>query len=267
MSGPRLGADQPYERVPVPSWRCSDLLSQLRHGFFSRLGGVSGGCYASLNCGLGTRDDPVSVQENRRRVAEQIGVDECALRTPYQEHGRRVSILDGSEASSWRAPCDGLATRHQGIVLGIVTADCAPILFADRGNGVIGAAHAGWRGALAGIVDTTLEAMASLGASGPVEAVIGPCIGRDSYQVGPELRDEFLTQSRDNARFFRISAGDRFLFDLSSYVGSCLRRRGVIFDMIMVDTYRDASFFSYRRSCHERAGDYGRMLSVITLAA
>lgn len=241
-----------------------------RHGFFTRAGGVSDGLYASLNCGLGSRDRTARVIENRRRACLALNAAPAALATPYQVHGTNVLTLETPFAQGVRPEADGLVTRHPGIVLGILTADCAPILLADRETGVIGAAHAGWRGALAGIAEATVAAMVALGARRErIAAAIGPTIGFDSYEVGPEFPAPFLEQDRRCDRFFKPSARARhWLFDLIGYVESRLAKAGLdAVEALGHDTRTDAErFFSYRRATLAGEPDYGRQLSAIVLA-
>ena len=211
----------------------------LRHGFFSRQGGVSQGLFASLNCGLGSGDAAEAVRENRARALRQLDL-----------------------------PAAPLVTDRRGIALGVVTADCAPILFADAQAAVVGAAHAGWKGALAGVVGSTVTAMEALGAKrGRIAAAVGPCIGWDSYEVGPEFPLPFLAQSAGNARFFKPGRGDRQLFDLKAYVAWRLAEAGVgTLAVEPADTWaEEARFFSYRRATQRREPDYGRLLSAIAL--
>ncbi len=243
-------------------------LDGVRHGFFTREGGVSRGVYESLNCGLGSRDDRALVLENRRRAAERLGCPPGRLATLHQVHGARAVRLagpGGPEAAPVRA--DGMVSDRPGVVLGVLTADCVPVLLADPRNGVVGAAHAGWKGALGGIVESTVAAMVSLGArAGSVVAAVGPCIGRGSYRVGPEFRERFVAADAADARHFRV-AGDRHLFDLPGYVLGRLERAGVGgISALGRDTYAEETlFFSYRRACHRGEDDYGRCLSAIVL--
>ncbi len=175
----------------------------LRHGFFTRAGGVGDGVYASLNCGFGADDAPARVTENRRRALAALGLDRASLCTAYQCHSNRCVVVETPWPREAAPKADALATRRAGIALGILTADCAPVLFADAEAGVIGAAHAGWRGALDGILEATLAAMTGLGAEpARVIAVLGPCIGARSYEVGPEFRERFVAAAPANAALF-----------------------------------------------------------------
>ncbi len=241
----------------------------VRHAFFTREGGVSGGLYQSLNCGFGSDDDPANVAENRRRVCGALDVSAKALVTPYQVHGTNVVVV-GQPWSHDAAPrADGMVTCVPGIALGILTADCAPVLFADRDAGVIGACHAGWRGALDGIIDATLTAMNGLGARrSHICAAIGPCIAQISYQVGPEFRDRFLAADADNDEFFEGDDEGRYRFDLPGFVFERLNRAEIAdASWIELDScIEDQRLFSYRRSTHKGEADFGRGLSAIVLA-
>lgn len=243
----------------------------IRHAFFTRRGGVSKGIYTSLNCGPGSHDDPNDVAANRARAMAALDMPAEALVTCYQIHSTDVITVNALPGTGEWPRGDALVTASTGVALGVSTADCAPILFADPHDRIIGAAHAGWRGALAGVMDTTVEAMIELGARADnITAAVGPCIGRESYEVGPEFPTPFLEQDQGNALFF--SAAERtghFMFDLSGYVSSRLARLGLGEVLRLdADTCKDeANFFSYRRSCHREQGDYGRMLSVITLGS
>ncbi len=244
-------------------------LDGVQHRFFTRHGGVSEGLYSSLNCGYGSADPPDNVRENRRRVAAQFDLGEPDLVTVHQIHSTDVLTVGETRWSSPGAPkADGLVTDRPGVVLGVLAADCAPVLFADGAAGVIGAAHAGWKGALSGVADSTIAAMEKLGARRDrVRAVIGPCIGRDSYEVGPEFPAPFLAQDEANAAFFRAAPrAGHFLFDLAGYLLHRLTLAGVAARATGHDTLtgRD-DFFSYRRNTLQGVRDYGRGLSAIAL--
>jgi len=240
----------------------------LRHGFFSRQGGVSQGLFASLNCGLGSGDAAEAVRENRARALRQLDLTEAPLVTCFQVHSPTAVTVAEPWPEAERPRADALVTDRRGVALGVVTADCAPILFADPKAGVVGAAHAGWKGALAGVVGSTVTAMEALGAKrGRIAAAVGPCIGWDSYEVGPEFPLPFLAQSAGNARFFKPGQGDRQLFDLKAYAAWRLAEAGVgTLAVEPADTWaEEARFFSYRRSTQRREPDYGRLLSAIAL--
>ena len=251
----------------------ADLLADLphvRHGFFTREGGVSGGIFASLNCGYGSGDDREAVAANRDIAARKLGRAGSELVTGYQVHGTDIAHVEAVWRPSAQPRIDGMVTDRTGVVLGILTADCAPVLLADAGSGVIGAAHAGWKGAFSGVVEATIAAMERLGAErGRIRAAIGPCIGRDSYEVGPEFRDRFLAADPVDARWFRPSPRDgHALFDLAGYLAARLGKLGLAgVTTTGGDTLADESrFFSYRRACLAGGADYGRMVSAITLA-
>jgi purine-nucleoside/S-methyl-5'-thioadenosine phosphorylase / adenosine deaminase len=240
----------------------------IAHGFFSRAGGVSRGLYASLNCGFGSSDDPLSVAENRRRALARLESSAHALVTAYQVHSADIAIVEQPWTRDHAPKVDGMVTRRPGIALGILTADCAPILFADDGVGVIGAAHAGWRGALAGVAEATVAAMIGLGArAGAIRAVIGPCIGPESYEVGPDFPQAFLAHSRAAGRFFVDAARPgHHRFDLPGYLAWRLGESGLASIRHLVhDTAADDDFFSYRRATLKGEADYGREISVILL--
>jgi YfiH family protein len=244
-------------------------LDGVQHRFFTRRGGVSAGLYSSLNCGYGSGDRPDNVRENRRRVAAQFDLAEPDLLTVHQIHSTDVLTVADRRWTSPGAPkADGLVTDRPGVVLGVLAADCAPVLLADARSGVIGAAHAGWKGALGGIVEATIAAMERLGAKRDnVCAAIGPCIGRDSYEVGPEFPAPFLAQDAANAAFFRKAPrAGHFLFDLPGYLAHRIAEAGVAVSATGHDTLSASDdFFSYRRNTLEGVRDYGRGLSAITL--
>lgn len=240
----------------------------LRHAFFTREGGVSEGRYASLNCGLGSDDEPERVRENRARAMARIGLPAEALITARQVHSSRAAVVE-DEWGAERPQVDGLATCKPGLALGILTADCAPVLFADAEAGVIGAAHAGWRGAKGGVLEATLAAMETLGARrAAIAAAVGPCIRRDSYEVTADFRQVFVADEPESTSLFASGRRPgRFLFDLAGYVAGRLQRIGIAAPVVLPhDTCADAAhFFSYRRVTLDGGGDYGRQLSTIAL--
>lgn len=251
----------------------SDLLSAavgLRHGFFSRHGGVSDGLYDSLNCGYGSSDNPSNVTINRERALIALGEQPENLVTAYQVHSPIAVCVERPWKEGDAPGADALVTNRPGITLGILTADCAPVLLVDETGGVIGAAHAGWRGALTGILESTIEAMTNLGAHpSRIAAAIGPCIGFNSYEVGREFPDPFLAENQADAVYFRDAPRpDHFQFDLVGYVARRLHDAGISsVDRLACDTFaEEASFFSYRRALHRAEEDYGRLLSAISLA-
>ncbi len=244
---------------------------RLRHGFFTRQGGVSGGVYRSLNCGPGSGDDPDHVAANRARALKELGGDGSALVTAHQIHSAEAVVVEAPWTPAQAPRADGLVTARPGIALGVLAADCVPVLFADAANRVIGAAHAGWKGALGGILEATVEAMAGLGAdTAAITAAVGPCIGFESYEVGPEFRATFLAAAAANEVFFGPSTRPgHFQFDLAGYVFSRLSGMGLgLAESVPGDTCADETrFFSYRRATHRGEADYGRALSAIMLQA
>jgi len=249
----------------------SDVLSAipgLRHAFFTREGGVSDGIYAGLNGGLGSNDVAANVQENRRRMAERIGVAPENFLSLHQIHSPDVVVATGPWGSPARPKADAIVTRTPDLAIGVTTADCGPVLFADPSHRVIGAAHAGWKGALTGVLEATLSAMETLGAArGHIVAAIGPMIRQPSYEVGAEFVERFLSSAPDNATFFLPSAREgHAMFDLAGFIRMRLEKAGVLLiDDLGLDTYADERFFSYRRSVHRNEPDYGRHVHAIVL--
>ena len=242
----------------------SDLLAPFRHGFFTRKGGSSSGIFAGLNCGPGSSDQSSAVAMNRARVAKELGVANDALISVHQVHSPDVVTIESADQT--RPKADAMVTATPGLALGILTADCQPVLFADRAAGVVGAAHAGWKGALNGVLEATLDAMEALGATrANIAAVIGPCISQRAYEVGPEFLDVFVGNDPENARFFANGQGDRYQFDLPGFGLLRLRRAGVgRAEWTRHCTYTDTErFFSYRRTSHAGEADYGRLISAI----
>ncbi len=244
-------------------------LGGVQHCFFTRRGGVSAGLYSSLNCGYGSGDSPDNVRENRRRVAETFDLPEADLLTVHQIHSTEVLTVGGERWTSPGAPkADALVTDRPGVVLGVLAADCAPVLLADPQARVIGAAHAGWKGALGGVVETAVAAMERLGARRErVVAAIGPCIGSASYEVGPEFPAPFLAQDAANGAFFRAAQrAGHFMFDLPGYLLRRIAETGVSVTSTGHDTLAGTEdFFSYRRNTLDGVRDYGRGLSAIAL--
>lgn len=246
----------------------SDLLAGVPHGFLSRRGGVSRGEVAGLNCGLGSGDEPADVAENRRRAAEAV-LPGARLVSVYQVHSPRCVIVSEPWGDDARPEADALVTDRPNLLLGIVTADCAPVLLADRKAGVVGAAHAGWKGALAGVTDETIAAMESLGARREeIVAAIGPCIAQPSYEVGEGFADRFLAEDAGNSRFFAPGRAGHLHFDLESYVAHRLESQGIAaVAKLGLDTYpAEERFYSFRRATHRHEPAYGRQLSLIGLA-
>lgn len=244
-------------------------LPGLTHGFFTRLGGVSEGVYASLNGGVGSADEQDAVTENRGRIAAALGVAPDHLAVPYQVHSPDAVAISEVWPPGARPRCDALVTATRGLALGVTGADCGMILFADPRASVIGAAHAGWKGALAGVVEATVAAMERLGASrGDIAAALGPCIGPRSYEVGPEFVTALADTDEDGARYFTPSARNgHSMFDLNAYIAARAARAGVgRFEDLQLDTYADERrFFSYRRATHRKEPDYGRLVSAIVM--
>lgn len=236
------------------------------HGFFTRLGGVSEGPYASLNCSISSRDDRAAVLENRARAACALGVDPAGLVGLTQVHGADVVAVKVVWAPGEGPRADAAVTDRRGIALGIVTADCAPVLFADAGTGVIGAAHAGWRGAVAGVLEATLAAMAALGAR-RIVAAVGPCIGQASYEVAADLREAVLARDVSDVRFFAEGVREgHWQFDLAGYCAARLAAAGADVRMMGLDTLADETrFFSHRRRTLAGGGPIGHQISVIAL--
>ena len=239
------------------------------HGFFTRRGGVSAGVYASLNGGAGSRDAPEAVAENRARIAVALGVAPERLAVPYQVHSPDAVAISEHWAPNSRPRCDGIVTATPGLALGVTGADCGMILFADSRARVVGAAHAGWKGALTGVIEATVAAMERLGAKREaIAAALGPCIAQGSYEVGPEFVAAFAGAGEDTRRFFVASrCVGRSMFDLNGYIAERAVRAGVgRFEDLRLDTYADEDrFFSYRRTTHRKEHDYGRLVSAIVL--
>ena len=243
-----------------------DALTPLQHGFFSRVGGASSGVFEGLNCGFGSSDQHDIVAINRARVADAMGVAPDHMVGVHQIHS--PDVITVTAATTDRPKADAMVTATSGIVLSVLTADCQPVLFADTNAGVIGAAHAGWGGAIGGVLENTLTAMEALGANrANTTAVIGPSISQRAYEVGPEFMDRFLDDDPDTARFFAQGAGDRLQFDLPGFGIWRLRNAGVgDAHWTRHCTYSDpARFYSYRRSVHAKEADYGRLIATIRL--
>ena len=249
----------------------SPLLSAvpgLRHAFFTREGGISDGIYQSLNGGLGSNDDPAKVAENRRRMAEQVGVEPQHFLSVHQTHSPDVVVASGPWQSTSRPLADAIVTRTEGLAIGASAAACGPILLADPRARVIGAAHAGWKGALTGILEATVDAMEKLGAErSGIVAAIGPLIRQRSYEVGNEFVERFIEADAENALFFLPAARENHaMFDLAGFIRMRLENAGVLMiDDVGVDTYSDQRFYSYRRSVHRGEPDYGRHVHAIVL--
>ncbi|NUH65808.1 peptidoglycan editing factor PgeF [Sulfitobacter sp. S0837] len=244
----------------------SDALSPFRHGFFTRRGGASSGVFAGLNCGTGSSDQSEIVSINRARVAEAMDVAPDHLVGVHQVHS--ATVVTATAPSEDKPRADALVTRTPGLALSVLTADCQPVLFGDAEAGVIGAAHAGWRGALDGVLDATVDAMVDLGAQRErITAVIGPTISQRAYEVGPEFMDNFLNEDPTFARYFAQGDEDRLLFDLPGFGLNRLRAAGVGHaEWTRHCTYSDPQrFYSYRRTTHAKEADYGRLIAAIAL--
>ncbi|MBW3558560.1 MAG: peptidoglycan editing factor PgeF [Proteobacteria bacterium] len=256
--------------LPVLTSPLLDALPGVRHAFFTREGGVSTGVYASLNLGRGSRDDPAAVAENRRRAAAHLAVEEPALLACYQVHSAEAVQADRAWGEA-RPEADAVVTGAPGLACGALSADCAPILMVDPQAGVVGAAHAGWKGALSGVVLSAVNAMTRLGAdTDRIVAVVGPCIGPDSYEVGPEFHARFQAEIPLAGRFFRPARSpDKRLFDLPAFVLQRLAEAGVArAEWIGADTLTDERrFFSNRRAVQRGDPDYGRLMSAIVLTS
>ncbi|GBQ32529.1 peptidoglycan editing factor PgeF [Gluconacetobacter sacchari] len=246
------------------------LLGDVPHGFFTRIGGVSQGPYASLNCSTRSGDDPAALAENRRRVARAVGMEPAHLLGVTQVHGDGVATVTAPWPVGQGPAADAMVTAVPGLALGVITADCGPVLFASADGAVVGAAHAGWRGAVGGVLEATLAAMAALGApASTVRAVVGPCIGRDSYEVGADMRAQALAADPAAGAFFHAGRRvDHFQFDLAAYCVARLRRAGIgPVAALGVDTLGDAArFFSHRRRTLAGGGPIGHQISVIAPA-
>jgi YfiH family protein len=257
-------APPPFEEVPA----LKRFSMHVRHGFFGRRGGVSAGVYKSLNCGPGSGDEPAKVMENRRRVCAAIGGSIDRLAAPRQVHSAKAVIADKAFEPNERPECDALVTKRPGLVLGVLAADCAPIMLCDPHNGVIAAIHAGWRGAVGGVIESAVEAMASLGADpGKTAAGIGPCLSQSSFEVGPDLIDAVLNATPWAENLFEPGPGDRQFFDLKRYAQGRLARLGIAhIDALTDDTLTaQEQYFSHRHSVKTGERDCGRNMSVIMI--
>ena len=244
-------------------------LTGIRHAFFTRAGGVSSGLYATLNGGVGSQDDAGKVVENRARMAAALAVEPQRLLTAYQTHSPKVVVAEAPWTTENRPQADAVVTRMRALAIGVTTADCGPVLFADPHAGVIGAAHAGWRGALTGVIETTVAAMERLGAApGQIRAAIGPMIRQSNYEVGPDLVARFRAEDPTSTRFFAPAKRDSHaMFDLAGYIAVRLKRAGITaVEDVALCTYADPEqFFSYRRTTHRAEADYGRHVNAIAL--
>ncbi|MCQ8781026.1 peptidoglycan editing factor PgeF [Mangrovibrevibacter kandeliae] len=261
--------------TPYPSLTEADVVTAdalafpgIRHGFFTRRGGISTGLYAGLNTGIGSQDEPDAVAENRHRALAFLGSDAERLATPWQVHSAEAIAVTEPFAAGARPKVDAVVTATPGLAVGVVTADCGPVLFADPEARVIGAAHAGWRGATGGVLEATLDAMVSLGASrSGITAILGPTITQPNYEVGADMAERIGAAEPEAARFFAPGhASDKRQFDLPGYIVARLGRSGVAAGFVGACTYaNEGHFYSYRRTTHRSEPDYGRQLSAIIL--
>lgn len=245
----------------------SDYLSSHRHGFFTRHGGISSGIYKGLNCGAGSTDQADAVKKNKLLVCDAMGVSTDKLVTVHQVHSADV-IISTEPSNGLAQKADAIVSKSKGLALGILTADCAPILFCDPTSGVVGAAHSGWQGAIKGIAQNTITKMIEIGADiENIQAVVGPCISQKNYEVGAEFLENFLTDDQYNIRFFANGKNDRYQFDLPGFCLHALRKAGVSNpEWTGHCTYEDENnFYSYRKSTHLNKPDYGRLISVISV--
>jgi YfiH family protein len=257
-----------FQLTPVQSSELSNMKG-IEHAFFTRKGGVSNGIYAGLNAGLGSGDDRAHVVENRNRMANFLNVAHDKIASPYQVHSPDAIVTSHAWQDN-RPQADGVVTNTPGLALGIVTADCGPVLFADADAGVIGACHAGWKGAVGGVMENTIAQMETLGAKRKnTVAILGPCISQENYEVGPDFPNPFLQLDAENARYFVPSKKtDHHMFDLTGYIVDRLAKTGVQSGTVARCTYAEEdNFYSYRRTTHRNEPDYGRQLSAIVLQA
>lgn len=253
----------------IPKTHANLTSGTIRHGFYGRAGGISTGIYSGLNCGLGSDDTTELVQENRRRLVDHLVGSNAPLVTPYQIHSASCVAVTGPWSDGEAEKCDALATATPGLVIAIGTADCGPVLFADKKAGVVAAAHSGWKGAVGGVLESTLAVMEQLGADrGNISAVLGPTISQASYEVGAEFRNIFLEHNSTNSTYFRNGRDDtHFQFNLPAYVVDRLHSCGIAnADWTGQCTYlEEAAYFSYRRTTHRNEPDYGRQLAAISI--
>ena len=264
---PQPSAARGLLSADAPPADFSAALAGVRHAFFGRKGGVSIGIYASLNAGTGSNDDPELVKENRRRIASAFGIEPTHLVGVHQVHSPNAVFID-APWNGERPHADALVTTTPGLALSILTADCAPVLLADQQAGVIGAAHAGWKGAIGGVLEATVALMRERGAR-DITAAIGPCINQPSYEVGPEFEARFVDSDSANARFFALGKGDRRHFDLPEFCAHRLAAAGIEHvDILPLDTCAvEDRFHSNRRAVLQKLGDYGRNCAAIALAS
>jgi len=244
-----------------------NTFNNITHCFFSKNGGVSDEIYSSLNCGLGSDDKKVNVLKNLDIVSKKIGFNSENLHTMNQTHSNKVFVINDSNKHIQRINADALVTNQKNIAISVLTADCVPILVYDEVNRIIGAIHAGWRGAFDGIIENTINEIIKINRSGKINVVIGPCIGVKNYEVGQEFYDKFVEKSKNNKKFFISTRKSKFLFNLRKYVNSKFEKLRInCLENIDLDTFSEnENFFSFRRSTHKGEKDYGRCISVIGL--
>ncbi|MET1411937.1 peptidoglycan editing factor PgeF [Roseibium sp. HPY-6] len=244
-------------------------LDGIRHGFFTRKGGISTGIYESLNIGLGSDDTRDKVLENRQRVADEFQIPSERLVSPYQIHSPDVIAVTGPWEDGSNRKADALVTNVPHLAIGVATADCGPILFADTDSGVVGAAHSGWKGAHSGVLQNTVAAMETLGAKRQsIVAVLGPTISQKAYEVGPEFFERFVDAAADHGRYFKPSQKPtHHMFDLPAFITDCLKDMNLdkVVDLSLCTYADEERFFSYRRTTHRNEPDYGRQISAISL--
>ncbi len=252
--------------ISVKSQHLADLSGTISHGFFTRIGGVSTGDYTSLNVGLGSNDDRAAIAENRARICQSMGVEADRLAAPWQYHSAEVVIVENPWAADERPKADAIVTKEKGLAIGILTADCGPVLFADKDAGIIAAAHAGWKGALSGVIENTVATMVSLGATrSNIRAALGPSITQPNYEVGPEFIEQFCAADPNHSKYFAPSTRDtHHQFDLTGFVVDQMIATGINGHFTGHCTYAlEEQFFSYRRATHRAENSYGRQISVI----
>jgi YfiH family protein len=241
--------------------------NNINHAFFSKNGGVSQGIYSSLNCGLGSKDKKENVLKNLDIVSKQIELNNKNLFTMNQTHSNRVVVINDTNKHVQRVHSDALVTRQKNIAISVLTADCVPVLIYDEVNQIIGSIHAGWKGAVSGIIENTLSEIFKISKNNKINVAIGPCIGVNNYEVGKEFYAKFIKESKKNGRFFLSNGKDKLLFNLRNYINSKFEELDVKYiENIDIDTFSDnINFFSFRRSKHLGEKDYGRCISVISL--
>ena len=239
---------------------------EIKHFFFSRKGGFSKGIYESLNCGLGSKDSKLKVKKNLKYVADKLQIKENNLKLMYQTHSNKVSIITRKNLRKKRFSSDAIITKLKGIGIGVVTADCVPILIYEKKKKIIGCIHAGWRGAFSGIIENTIKKIKRINSNNKIIASIGPCIGKKNYEVDLKFYRKFINQSKKNKIYFSSSSKNKKLFDLRRYVFDKLKKLNIEIDNLKYDTFQDKNnFFSYRRSKKLKELDYGRTISAIVL--